>query len=101
MNDLKKYGGVVVPMVSPFTSEYAIDEEAVRKILSNFVANKVQPLILGTTGEVASMSVDQKASLVKIAVNEINGKVPVVAGLCGNSLSTIVDEGKRFADLDY
>ncbi|WP_297088161.1 dihydrodipicolinate synthase family protein [uncultured Draconibacterium sp.] len=99
MTDLKKFGGVVVPMVSPFTSDYQVDEAAVKRIVNLFIENKVQPLVLGTTGEVASMSAGQKNTLLKTAVSEINGKVPVVAGLCGNALATLIDEGKRYADL--
>ncbi len=98
-NELKKYTGVVVPMVSPFNEDYSIDEGAVERIISSFIENNVQPLILGTTGEVASMSDKQKTRLVKIATHVNNGKMPIAAGLCGNSLMPIVEEGKIYADL--
>lgn len=99
MSDLKKYGGVVVPMVTPLTEEFAIDERAIKNIVSSFIENNVQPLILGTTGEVASLAASQKTKLVEVAVNEVRGRMPVAAGLCGNSLSTIIDEGKKYADM--
>lgn len=99
MSDLKKYGGVVVPMVTPLTNEFAIDTSAVKNIISSFIENKVQPLILGTTGEVASLSGDQKTTLIDVAIKEVDGKMPVVAGLCGNSLLALVEEGKKYADM--
>lgn len=96
---LDRFGGVVVPMVTPLTEDFAIDEQAVARIVSSFSENKVKPLILGTTGEVASLSRDQKVQLVETAAREINGRMPVVAGLCGNSLPVLVEEGKKYADL--
>ena len=67
-SELEKYEGVVVPMVTPLTAGLEIDEAAVQRISASFIENGVQPLILGTTGEVASLAETQKIQLVKSAV---------------------------------
>jgi len=86
-------------MITPLTEDYLIDETAVRKIIGRFKTHNVQPLILGTTGEVASLSFNQKIKLVEIAADEINGEIPLVVGLCGNSIETIINEGEQYAAL--
>ena len=53
---MKKYKGVVVPMVTPVTREGFLDVEAVERIVCFFAENGVSPLLMGTTGEGNSVS---------------------------------------------
>lgn len=99
MNDLDRFKGVVVPMVSPLTEDFSIDEVAVNNIVTSFIENKVFPLVLGTTGEVASLSPEQKIKLVKVAVKEVNGRIPVLAGICNNSIFAAIEEGKKYVEM--
>lgn len=99
MNDLNKYKGVVVPMVTPLTEDYKIDEIAVSKILNLFGENRVNALILGTTGEVASLTSEQKSKLVEAAVRAVPENTVLMAGLMGNSLPELIDEGKKYAGM--
>lgn len=97
--DLNKYKGVVVPMVSPFTEDFTIDGPAVGRIIDSFVENGVTPFVLGTTGEVASLSPSQKTDMVKEAFRHTSGRVSLLAGIANNSLFASIEEGKRYADL--
>ena len=63
----KKYSGVVVPAVTPFTKTYALDGVAVEKMFNNFRQHKVHPFILGTTGEAASVPIQMKKELISLA----------------------------------
>lgn len=98
-SDLKKYEGVIVPMVTPVNDDYSIDKNGVKNIIHSFIDAGVLPFVLGTTGEVASLSTEQKTLLVKEAVNVVDGRVPLLAGLAGNSMLQTIDEAKRYADL--
>ena len=69
MKKQKKYSGIVIPMLTPFTKDGRIDLEAVEKIIDNFISYQVYPFILGTTGEAASIS-----SREKIRIAEYIGK---------------------------
>lgn len=64
MKELKKYHGVVVPMVTPVTKEGNIDVAAVERIVTNFAKNHVSPLIMGTTGEGNSVSVKNGVDMI-------------------------------------
>jgi len=63
----KKYGGVVVPMVTPLNEDYSLDVVAVERLLLLFRQHGVQPFVLGTTGEASSMPAALKQEFVRVA----------------------------------
>jgi dihydrodipicolinate synthase/N-acetylneuraminate lyase len=95
----KKYRGVVVPMVTPFTKEGKLDISNVVKICNRFVEFGVSPFLLGTTGESSSVSISESRLLVKTAVETIKGKVYVYAGLCGSCVAQNIENAKSYVDL--
>ena len=83
----KKFCGVVVPMVTPVTPQGNLDTEAVGRIISLFVRNQVNPLLMGTTGEGNSVSQSDARLLVETAVKAAQGKITIYAGLTGCCIS--------------
>ena len=94
---------VIVPMVSPFSADYSIDEAAVGRMCEMFTKAGVSVFALGTTGEGDSMSQELRETLVKHTVKEVNGRTKIYAGLTGNSLSESIVDARIYADLgvDY
>ena len=73
--------GVFVPMVTPFKENQDIDEEALRSVTDFLVESGVNGIIAcGSTGEYVMMSQDEHKKVVRIVVDQANGKIPVVAG---------------------
>ena len=68
MKEMKKYRGVVVPMVTPVTEDGTLDVEAVKRIVGFFAEAGVAPLLMGTTGEGNSVSAAAGRLLVETAV---------------------------------
>jgi len=95
----KKYRGVVVPMVTPFTKEGKLNISSVEKICQRLVEFGVSPLLLGTTGESTSVSISESRLLVKTAVEAIKGQVYVYAGLNSNCVSQNIENAKSYVDL--
>ncbi|MBR0038167.1 MAG: dihydrodipicolinate synthase family protein [Bacteroidales bacterium] len=93
---MKKYAGVVVPMVTPVTAEGKLDVEAVRRIVSMFVKHQVSPLLLGTTGEGNSVSRSDARLLVATAVQVAAGQIKVYAGLTGCCVSEQLEQVDAF-----
>lgn len=62
-----KGSAVIVPVVTPLTERFALDEEAVRKIFNNLYRHQVTPFVLGTTGESASLALEIKRKYIKEA----------------------------------
>jgi 4-hydroxy-tetrahydrodipicolinate synthase len=76
-----------------------VDTGSTGKLAEYLTGNHVIPFILGTTGESASMSPDQKVKLAETVIRTVNGRTPVLAGISSNSMKTSIDLAIRFADL--
>jgi len=96
MKKLNKYHGVVVPMVTPMTKDADIDVAAVARIIENFAKYNVSALIMGTTGEGNSVSVEHGAKMIEAAAKAANGRITIYAGLAGNCISEQKEAAKRF-----
>lgn len=78
----KKYHGVIVPMITPFTAEGELDERSLRKILDHLIAGKVQGILAaGTNGEGPSISWRLRRRLMEICVEHSAGRLQIYAGI--------------------
>jgi dihydrodipicolinate synthase/N-acetylneuraminate lyase len=93
---MKKYNGVIVPMVTPVSSDRKLDETAVVKIADFLARNGVSMLVLGTTGESPSVSMDESRRLVKLASETVAGRVKIYAGICGNCVEENIANAKAY-----
>lgn len=94
------YGGVVVPMVTPFTEDGQVDEPAVRRLVDHLVRGGIGGiLLLGTTGEAASMEARERLRLVETAVAHIARRVRVFAGISDDSLAAAAATAKAYREL--
>jgi len=96
---IKKYNGVVVPMITPFTEKGEIDSAAVVRICQNFVKNGVSPFVLGTTGESSSVSPEDSQLVAEMAVKATDRKVLVYAGISDNCVNQNIKRAKTYFDL--
>ena len=95
----KKYRGVVVPMVTPFTKDGGIDLAAAERIVEHIVASGASLFALGTTGEGNSISFSAKAQLIETVVKKNAARTETYAGISDNCLATSVEMAKQFFDL--
>jgi dihydrodipicolinate synthase/N-acetylneuraminate lyase len=87
-----KYRGVVVPMLTPFTPDGAIDVPAVGRIVELLVGNRIDGIFpLGTTGEAASIHPNEKRKMVEATISANKGRAVVYAGIAGNCLQESLD----------
>ncbi|HSJ56499.1 MAG TPA: dihydrodipicolinate synthase family protein, partial [Anaerolineae bacterium] len=73
-----------------FTPDDEIDEQAFRALI-RFVLPHVDGVVPnGTTGEFSSLTLDEKKRLIEIAIDEVAGRVPVLAGTgCQSTIETV------------
>jgi 4-hydroxy-tetrahydrodipicolinate synthase len=95
----KKYQGVVVPMMTPFTERLSIDENAVGLLVEHLIRSKTFPFVLGTTGEAVSIPRSEKLKMVAATVKASAGRTLVYAGISSNCMQESVEEGKAYAGL--
>ncbi len=85
------FKGSIVAIVTPFR-EGKVDEEAYRELIEFQIENGTNAIVpCGTTGESATLNMEEHARVIDIAVEAVNKRVPVIAGTGGNSTSEAID----------
>jgi 4-hydroxy-tetrahydrodipicolinate synthase len=85
------FTGVGTALVTPFTSDGAIDEAAVRRLARRQIDSGIHFLSpCGTTGEAPTLSHHDKLHLIRIVVDEAAGRVPVLAGAGGYDTREVI-----------
>jgi 4-hydroxy-tetrahydrodipicolinate synthase len=85
--------GIMPALVTPFTDDGRnIDEERLRVLVNHCIELGVHGVVpCGTTGEFVNLTADEKKRVIKIVIDEVNGKVPVVAGAGASGTSEAVE----------
>jgi dihydrodipicolinate synthase/N-acetylneuraminate lyase len=94
MKTEKKYSGVVIPAVTPFTVDLKLDHGAVEKMFDFFHDNGVHPFILGTTGEGASIPFAMKKEFIQLAGELKKDGAILYASISSNALEESIDLAK-------
>ncbi len=96
--------GTFTALITPFKSDLSIDEEAFRKLIQFQIENGISGILpLGTTGEAPTITDEETKRVLEIAVNEANGKIPVLAGTSSNCTKKTVKTTKMAKEVgaDY
>ena len=92
--------GIIAPMTTPFTRKGDVDEAAFRKQVQFLIDAGVHGLAVGgSTGEGHTLSGKEATRLVRIAMTEARGRVPVVAGIIVDSTRQAIERAEAVADL--
>jgi 4-hydroxy-tetrahydrodipicolinate synthase len=87
--------GSLVALVTPMFDDGQVDYESLKRFVDFHIANGTDGLVaVGTSGESATLDVDEHISVVKATVEYAAGRVPVVAGTGGNSTSEAIELAK-------
>jgi len=87
----KNLTGTGVAIVTPFRNDGSIDFKSLGKLLEHIIGGGAEyVVVLGTTGETATLSKDEKKAVVSFVVDTINGRLPVVIGIGGNNTQEVL-----------
>ena len=85
------FRGMAPALVTPFTAEDTIDVAAFRALVERQIDGGASALVvLGTTGENPTVTDEERARLVEIAVETADGRVPVIVGTGTNDTDTSI-----------
>lgn len=85
------FKGCGTAIITPFTNE-GINFTEFEKLIENQISNGVDSIIVcGTTGESATMSLDERKAAIQFAVRLVNKRVPVIAGTGANCTKSAID----------
>ncbi len=91
MSVVATLSGCGTALVTPFTASGTIDEPALRALVTAQLAAGIDFLVpCGSTGEAATLSVDEHVRVVALVVEVVNGRVPVIAGAGSNDTAKAV-----------
>jgi len=92
--------GIFVPHVTPFKRDGDLDEEALRTLVRFWLDGGVSGLMpCGSNGEAPYLSREERKKVVETVVDEVNGKVPVIAGTGSMSTKETIRLTKDAKDL--
>jgi 4-hydroxy-tetrahydrodipicolinate synthase len=81
----------MVAIVTPFDSQGRFDEEAYRQLIEFQIENGTDVIVpCGTTGESATLDFDEHESVIKVCIEQVNKRVPVVAGTGANNTAEAI-----------
>lgn len=90
------FQGVFTALITPFQGNGSIDKAAIRRIVEDQIAGGVAGLVpMGTTGESPTVTHDENIEAIRLVVEAVNGRVPVIAGTGSNSTSEAIDMTRR------
>ncbi len=79
------FKGAFVAIVTPF-KDGKVDEESLRQLIEFQIENGTNGIVpCGTTGESATLSFEEHERVVEITIEQVNKRVPVIAGTGSNS----------------
>ena len=83
--------GSIVALVTPFLPDGQIDYGSLRKLVDWHVEQGTQCIgVVGTTGEAPTVAVDEHIEIIRVAVEQAAGRVPVMAGCGANSTAEAI-----------
>jgi 4-hydroxy-tetrahydrodipicolinate synthase len=89
--------GSLVAIVTPMQPGGALDLSALARLIDFQIANGTAAIVIvGTTGESPTVSVEEHCQLIQAAIDHSAGRIPVIAGTGGNSTAEAI-ELTRFA----
>lgn len=90
------FGRLLTAMVTPFNADGSINYEAGADFADWLLANGSDGLVVeGSTGEAATMDMDEKIKFMQIIVARVNGRAKIVAGAGTNCTASTIDLVKK------
>ena len=88
---MKELIGTGTALITPFKQDYSIDTDALARIVEHQIANGTDYLVvLGTTGESATLSESEKVTVIHTIQEANQGRLPLVLGIGGNDTASVI-----------
>ncbi|MBR5617865.1 MAG: 4-hydroxy-tetrahydrodipicolinate synthase [Oscillospiraceae bacterium] len=94
------FTGMATALVTPMTATGAVDYEAFGRFIEFQIENGINALIvMGTTGENATIEFDEQKEIIRFAVEKVAGRVPVIAGTGTNNTEHVLANTKAACEV--
>ena len=90
------FTGRMVAIVTPFDSQGKFAEETYRRLIDFQIENGTDVIVpCGTTGESATLDFDEHEYVIKVCIDHVNKRVPVIAGTGANNTAEAIHLSKN------
>lgn len=89
---MTQINGSIVAIVTPMQEDGSLDFPALRALVDWHVAEGTDGIVIvGTTGESPTVNVDEHCELIRVAVEQADKRIPIIAGTGGNSTKEAIE----------
>lgn len=94
------FSGSMVALVTPMQADGSLDSDSLNKLIEWHIDSGTDAIVaVGTTGESATLTVEEHCGVIRQVVAQVNGRVPVIAGTGANSTSEAIELSQAAKDL--
>jgi 4-hydroxy-tetrahydrodipicolinate synthase len=94
------FHGSIVALLTPMRENGDIDYVCLRKLVEWHIVQRTDAiLVMGTTGEPATLKIEEHVNIIKLVVEQVNGRVPVIAGTGTNCTQTSIERTRSAMDI--
>ncbi len=102
MANMNKFYGTGVAIITPFLTDGQVDYDGLKNLINYLIDGGVDYLVsLGTTGESATLSSEEKKKVWQHTAQVVNGRIGLIAGIGGNNTYEVVEQVKAFNTAGY
>ena len=92
-----KFSGMGVALITPFKKNKKVDFEALKRLIDYQLSSGTDYIVaLGTTAETPTLEEKEREEIVRLVVNRVEGKIPIIMGVGGNNTAQLVHTLKTF-----
>ena len=96
----KKYHGVIPPIITPILPDETVDEEGFKQLIDYCIGGGLQGIfVCGSNGECMALTQKERNHAIKVAVDQIGDRVPLMVGVMDTSTQRVIDNVKAAEDL--
>jgi len=89
---MKPIVGSIVALITPMFEDGSVDYDTLRRLIDWHIAEGTDCIgVVGTTGESPTVSVEEHCEIIRVAVEQARGRIPIMAGTGGNSTREAIE----------
>lgn len=94
------FSGSMVALVTPMRADGSIDSDCLHNLIEFHISSGTDAIVVvGTTGESATLTVAEHCDVMGQVVDQVNGRIPVIAGTGANSTTEAIELSQYAKDL--
>ena len=91
--------GTGVALITPFNEDFSIDFSSLDNLINHLLNNNVDYfVVMGTSGESATLTLEEQDAILSHVKKTVNNRVPIVLGIGGNNTNRVLH---RLKSIDF